>query len=231
MRKKKDAPVDTMGCECLADKSEDPKVFRFQVLVSLMLSSQTKDQITAEATRSLMKHGLTVQNMIKTDEKIIDSMIAKVGFHKKKASYIKQTSAILAEDYGGDIPDTVEGLVSLPGVGPKMAYLAMQEAWKRPVGIGVDVHVHRISNRLKWVKTKAPEETRMVPQRLHFLVQLQLNFAKSLEDWLPKELWGKINQLLVGFGQTICTPVNPKCAQCLVNELCPSSTVKHKSLH
>ena len=98
--------------------------------------------------------------------------------------------------------------MELPGVGPKMAYLCMQHAWKSNVGIGVDVHVHRISNRLGWVRTKKPEETR-----------------RDLEEWLPKEYWDSINLMLVGFGQTICTPMAPRCSQCKVNHLCPSSLV------
>jgi len=99
--------------------------------------------------------------------------------------------------------------VQLPGVGPKMAMLCMQVAWGMSVGIGVDVHVHRISNRLGWVgkkPTKQPEVTR-----------------KILESWLPHEYWKPINKLFVGFGQTICTPINPKCAKCQINTLCPSA--------
>jgi len=97
--------------------------------------------------------------------------------------------------------------VKLPGVGPKMAMLTMQEAWGSSVGIGVDVHVHRICNRLGWVKnTKTPEQSR-----------------KQLESWLPKDKWQPINRLMVGFGQTVCLPVHPKCAICKVNHLCPSA--------
>jgi len=119
-------------------------------------------------------------------------------------SYIKRTAAILERDYGGDIPNTLQGLMSLPGVGPKMSYLALQVAWRQTLGIGVDTHVHRITNRLGWVHTTTPEKTRM-----------------ALEQWLPKEYWGKINILLVGFGQKVCLPVGPKCSVCRVNSACP----------
>lgn len=102
----------------------------------------------------------------------------------------------------------------MPGVGPKMGHILMNVAWGRAEGIGVDVHVHRISNRLKWVKSNTPEQTRV-----------------QLESWLPKEYWPTINKTLVGFGQTICRPVGPKCNDCYVSEYCPSaslSPVKNK---
>ncbi|XP_015271086.1 PREDICTED: endonuclease III-like protein 1 [Gekko japonicus] len=127
---------------------------------------------------------------------------------QSKVRYIKETSAILKRDYGGDIPKTVAELVKLPGVGPKMAHLTMTIAWQDVSGIGVDTHVHRISNRLKWVKkeTKLPEETR-----------------QALENWLPRELWSEINWLLVGFGQQICLPISPRCGDCLNRDICPAS--------
>lgn len=122
--------------------------------------------------------------------------------------YLKLASAMLQSEFGGDIPDSVEGLVRLPGVGPKMAHLAMDIAWDRVSGIGVDTHVHRISGRLGWIKkpAKNPEETR-----------------KALEEWLPRELWSEINWLLVGFGQQVCLPVNPLCSVCLNQHSCPSA--------
>jgi endonuclease-3 len=96
---------------------------------------------------------------------VLDGHIYAVGFHTKKAGYIKRTAEILRDQFDGDIPDTIEGLVSLPGVGPKMGYLALQNAWDKNLGIGVDVHVHRIANRLGWTESKTPEETRMVKMK------------------------------------------------------------------
>lgn len=212
MRKNRDAPVDTMGCEVLAEDAE-PKVQRYQTLVALMLSSQTKDQQTAAAIRRLQKHGLTVGNILDTPENELDELISNVGFHRNKAKFIKRTSEILREEYDDDIPPDYEGLLKLPGVGPKMAHLTMQCAWHKTEGIGVDVHVHRISNRLGWVhKTKNPEATR-----------------KELEEWLPHHHWNQINLLLVGFGQTICTPRNPKCDECQVKDLCPEGRAMSSS--
>lgn len=137
-------------------------------------------------------------------------MINKVGFHNLKTKYIKQTAEILRDKFDSEIPDTIEGLVSLPGVGPKMAYLTMSAAWGRDEGIGVDVHVHRITNLWGWHKTQNPEQTRA-----------------ALESWLPRDKWHDINNLLVGFGQTICLPVGRKCGDCKLSEngLCPSAVV------
>lgn len=209
MRQQNVAPVDQMGCDSLADRNASPKVKRFHTLVALMLSSQTKDTATALAMTRLKKHGLTVENILKTPHSVLDNLIRNVGFHARKAEYLQKACEMLQDEYNGDIPDTLEGLLRLPGVGPKMAHLCLQCAWKKTEGIGVDVHVHRISNRLGWTKTdtsaKGPEATRA-----------------ELEDWLPKEYWRPINKLLVGFGQTICTPLRPKCGGCLANQLCPT---------
>eukprot|EP00698_Gefionella_okellyi_P001667 TRINITY_DN11560_c0_g1_i1.p1 TRINITY_DN11560_c0_g1~~TRINITY_DN11560_c0_g1_i1.p1 ORF type:complete len:333 (-),score=46.49 TRINITY_DN11560_c0_g1_i1:98-1096(-) len=200
------APVDTEGCHMLADPAASPQVKRYHILTALMLSAQTKDAVTAAAMRSLQQHGLTIENVRRTPVATIDALICKVGFHTRKAGFIKATADILHDQYNNDIPDTLEGLVELPGVGPKMAHLTMQVAWDHNSGIGVDVHVHRIANRLSWVKTKNPEETR-----------------KALQEWLPGELWQPVNPLLVGFGQTICRPVGPKCAECTAAVFCPTA--------
>ncbi|XP_020862502.1 endonuclease III-like protein 1 [Phascolarctos cinereus] len=208
MRKSKDAPVDHMGAEQCYDQNAPPEVMRYQVLLSLMLSSQTKDQVTAAAMRRLRDRGLTLDSILEMDDSTLGELIYPVGFWRSKVKYIKQTSKILKQQYGGDIPATVAELVALPGVGPKMAHLAMAIAWGEVSGIAVDTHVHRIANRLKWIKkeSKYPEETRA-----------------ALEDWLPRQLWKEINWLLVGFGQQTCLPVNPRCGDCLNRGLCPAA--------
>lgn len=172
-----------------------------------MLSSQTKDEITDAAVKKLREAfggSITVDALRNADDAVISQAIAKVGFWRRKTQYLKQTAQRLYDDFESDVPKTAEELCSLPGVGPKMSFLVLQVAWNlfvrfpvlqleseyqityRNVGIGVDVHVHRITNRLKWHKppTKSPEETRV-----------------NLESWLPVELHPKINLLLVGFGQ------------------------------
>ncbi|KAG4303549.1 hypothetical protein PCK1_000067 [Pneumocystis canis] len=190
------APVDTMGCDMAADKDTN----RLQTLISLMLSSQTKDTANAIAMKNLKQNlpgGLTLKSLIEVNESVLNDFIRPVGFHNRKAKYIKETVKILEKKYNGDIPSTVKDLVALPGVGLKMAHLCLSSAWNKTEGIGVDVHVHRISNLLGWVNTKTPEQTRL-----------------RLESWLPKKYWKEINHLFVG-----------KCLQCTLSSqnLCPSS--------
>lgn len=203
MRKNFDAPVDSMGCHKACDENAPIEVVRYQKLLSLMLSSQTKDQVTFGAMSRLIKHGCTIENILASSDEELGRLIYPVGFWKSKVKYIKKTTEILRKDYNDDIPNTVEKLCKLPGVGPKMAHICMNTAWGEITGIGVDTHVHRISNRLGWVYTKTPEETR-----------------KALEAWLPYELWSEVNHLLVGFGQQTCLPVRPQCPTCLNYELC-----------
>ncbi|PCH38541.1 DNA glycosylase [Wolfiporia cocos MD-104 SS10] len=212
MRSRIAAPVDTMGCHRAQLEETTPENQRFSTLVSLMLSSQTKDETTFTAVTKLREAvggSLSVDAILAADESAIGNAICKVGFWRRKTQYIKQAAQILRDKFNSDVPKTVDELCSLPGVGPKMAFLALQDGWKLNVGIGVDVHVHRITNRLGWHKpaTAKPEETRL-----------------NLQSWLPIELHPEINALLVGFGQTICTPVGPRCSDCeLSNGLCPSA--------
>lgn len=154
--------------------------------------------------------GFNVESMLAVEPDVLNNLIGKVGFHNLKTKYIKSTAEILRDKFNSDIPDTIEGLTSLPGVGPKMAYLCMSAAWGRDEGIGVDVHVHRITNLWGWHKTNQPEETRM-----------------ALQSWLPKDKWHDINHLLVGLGQTICLPVGRKCGECSLAErgICPGAVV------
>lgn len=176
-----------------------------------MLSSQTKDEATFACMQRLKEHGLTPENIVKTDISSLEKIIHPISFYKNKSKFIHQTSEILIETYNCDIPNTLTELIKLPGVGPKMAHITMKIAWNIVSGIGVDVHGHRIANRLGWVPkpTKDAEKTRI-----------------SLEEWVPFELWDEINILLVGFGQTVCTSQNPDCKNCLNNKICPSSSAK-----
>ena len=227
------APVDTMGCETLAEDNISDKVHRynvstphtesmtankspqqdrrFQTLIALMLSSQTRDTTTAAVMRALQtrlpRPGLTLANILALPGPALDELIRPAGFHNTKTKNIKATAELLAGRHGGDIPDTLAGLLALPGVGPKMAHLCLSAAWGRTEGVGVDVHVHRITNRWGWHRTGTPEQTRA-----------------ALEAWLPRDRWHPINRLLVGFGQTLCRPVRPDCGHCAVGAkgLCPS---------
>ncbi len=129
-RQSNPAPIDTMGCERLAN-SDDPKAFRYQTLVSLQLSSQTRDAITADAVRKLqaLPMSLTPQTVMDMSAEELAKILSKVSFHNRKAMYLKESAKMIMEEFGGDIPDTVEGLMRLKGVGEKMAYLCMQAAW------------------------------------------------------------------------------------------------------
>ncbi|KAK7404491.1 hypothetical protein VNO78_05424 [Psophocarpus tetragonolobus] len=213
MRCSADAPVDTMGCEKAGDMLP-PKERRFAVLVSSLLSSQTKDPVTHGAIQRLLQNDLlTPEAISNADEETIKKLIYPVGFYTRKATNLKKIANICLMKYNGDIPSSIEQLLLLPGIGPKMAHLVMNVGWDNVQGICVDTHVHRICNRLGWVsrlgakqKTSTPEETR-----------------ESLQRWLPKEEWIPINPLLVGFGQTICTPLRPRCGECSISEFCPSA--------
>ncbi|XP_027355878.1 endonuclease III homolog 1, chloroplastic isoform X1 [Abrus precatorius] len=213
MRCSADAPVDTMGCE-KAGNTLPPKERRFAVLVSSLLSSQTKDHVTHGAIQRLLQNDLLTADAINNaDEETIKKLIYPVGFYTRKATNLKKIANICLMKYEGDIPSSIEQLLLLPGIGPKMAHLVMNVGWNNVQGICVDTHVHRICNRLGWVsrlgtkqKTLTPEETR-----------------GALQRWLPKEEWVPINPLLVGFGQTICTPLRPRCGECRISELCPSA--------
>ncbi|KAF3808817.1 Endonuclease III-like [Colletotrichum gloeosporioides] len=203
----KDAAVDTMGCERLFHPDASERDRRFHILIALMLSSQTKDTVNAVAMKRLMTElpphkegaegGLCLENILAVEPDKLNELIWAVGFHNNKTKYIKAAAEILRDKFDGDVPDTIEGLTSLPGVGPKMGYLCLSAAWDKTEGIGVDVHVHRITNLWGWHKTTQPEGTRM-----------------ALQSWLPNDKWREINWLLVGLGQTVCLPVGRKCGDC-----------------
>ena len=203
-RKTHEAPVDTMGCGCNSEQI-DPKTERFQTLISLMLSSQTKDQITSEAVRNLQKMdgGLNAPNLMKADSNVVFECVKRVGFAKRKTEYIIEAAKKCHAEYDDDIPKTLDELTSFKGVGIKMATLAMHHCWNEHVGIGVDVHVHRISNLLGWIKTKTPEQS-----------------EEALQKVFPEELWPEINKALVGFGQSYCTSKKPQCEICPIKDSC-----------
>ncbi|KAM0272870.1 hypothetical protein ACHAQH_008556 [Verticillium albo-atrum] len=205
----RDAAVDTMGCERLFSPTANDRDRRFQILISLMMSSQTKDTVNAVAMGRLhdelpphepgAQPGLNLENILAVEPTKLNELIRVVGFHNNKTKFIKQSALLLRDNFDSDIPPTVEGLTSLPGVGPKMAHLCLSAAWGRTEGIGVDVHVHRITNMWGWHKTAGPEATRL-----------------ALEAWLPRDRWHEINTLLVGLGQTVCPPQagRRRCGEC-----------------
>ena len=182
----------------LARKKQDP----FKILISTILSARTRDTNTKEATKKLFSRYNTPQLIATAEVEDLEELIRKSGFYKVKAARIKEVSKIILEDYNGEVPKDFEELMGLPGVGAKTANCVLVYAFKIPA-IPVDTHVHRVSNRLGWVKTKRPNET-----------------EKALKDIIPKEHWIRVNRLFVRFGQQICLPINPKHELCPVEDVC-----------
>lgn len=175
----------------------------FEVLVSTILSLRTKDEVTAQAARRLFQEARTPERILALGEQRLSELIYPVGFYPTKARRLMAISRIILEDHGGQVPDTIEVLLRLPGVGRKTANLVLVEGFKKPA-VCVDTHVHRISNRIGYVQTKTPDQTEM-----------------ALRGKLPRKHWIRYNELLVAFGQVICRPVSPFCSKCPVARMCP----------
>ena len=189
------APVVTL----VSKRTRDP----FQTLVSTILSLRTKDEVTAAATERLLKRVKKPEDLLKIPDKELEKIIYPVGFYRNKAKTLKKIAKILIEKYNGEVPDTLDELLKLPGVGRKTANLVLSESFDKDA-ICVDTHVHRISNRWGIVNTRTPEETEY-----------------ALMKVLPRKWWKKYNSILVAFGQTICKPVGPKCNICPIKNYCP----------
>lgn len=174
----------------------------FHVLTATILSSRTRDQTTSEAAARLFARVHNPADLRALSQHEIERLIFPVGFYQNKAKFLKQLPDALDRHYGGTIPDTVDALIRLPGVGRKTANLVVAIGFNKPA-ICVDVHVHRIMNRLGYVRTKTPLETEM-----------------RLRDTLPERYWISINSYMVSFGQHCCTPRNPRCDRCPLELLC-----------
>ena len=174
----------------------------FIVLVACILSLRTNDRTTYPATMRMLELAKTPKEFAILDKDILAEAIKPVGFYKNKAAQIVELSKIIAFEMGGKTPDTIEELVKFNGVGRKTANLTLAKGHGLP-GICVDVHVHRISNRIGWVKTNMPDETEM-----------------ELRKILPKKYWLDINTLLVTLGQNLCRPAKPKCNKCPIECYC-----------
>lgn len=191
---------DLPAVEKIAEESqEDP----FDVLISTMLSAQTRDPVTAAASARLFRAARTPRSMAKLTVKQIEKLIYPVSFYRHKAKHVKETCRILVERYGGRVPGTMDELLKLPGVGRKTANLVLILSFKSLQNICVDTHVHRISNRLGWVTTRTPEETE------------QALYKATHRRW-----WPYINLYLVTWGQNVCRPVYPRCGECVIREHC-----------
>jgi len=187
----------------LAEKDSDP----FQILISTLLSLRTKDEVTEVATQRLFALASTPSKMLKLSEDQIINAIYPVGFYRNKTKTILHVCRELIEKYNSRVPDTIEELLSLKGVGRKTANLVVTLGYQGK-GICVDTHVHRISNRLGYVETKNPEETEF-----------------ALRKKLPHQYWTIYNTIMVAFGRNICRPVSPLCSKCPVSGYCDKAGV------
>ena len=185
--------------------SHDP----FLILISCLLSLRTKDKTTGEASERLFALASTPAMMRSLSPAVIEKAIYPVGFYRTKAKQIQQICSQLLERYDDHVPDTLDELQTLPGVGRKTANLVVTVGYRKP-GICVDIHVHRISNRWGYVTTKSPDET-----------------EQALRKKLPHKYWIIFNDLLVPYGQHICQPVSPLCSQCPLIGYCDRVGVKH----
>jgi endonuclease-3 len=182
----------------IAKRSRSP----FRVLVSTVISARTKDEVTGAASERLFALADSPEKMEKLRIPSIEKAIFPAGFYKTKAKAIKDLCRMLLAEYGGEVPEEIEELVRLPGVGRKTANLVVTLGFGRP-GICVDTHVHRVCNRLGAVKTKNPTETEF-----------------ALREVLPKRNWIEINDILVMYGQAVCNPVSPWCSRCGIIDEC-----------
>lgn len=182
-----------------ADDFRDP----FFVLISTVMSHRTRDDVTYPAARRLFERFSTPEEMVGADTGEIEALIRDVGFYRVKAGRIKEISRILLEKYDGRVPEDMESLLGLPGVGRKTANCVLAHAFLKDA-LAVDTHVHRISNRLGLVETKVPEET-----------------ETELKKIFPRKYWRHINLLLVKLGQNICRPISPRCEVCILHDMCP----------
>ena len=186
----------------LINQIKKEREYPFRVLISTVLSSRTKDEVTARASEKLFLRAPNPQKLSRLSEEEIIGLIYPVGFYRIKAKNIKSIANILLQEYNGMVPNKLDHLLQFPGVGRKTANLVLGIAFKIDT-ITVDTHVHRISNRLGIVKTEIPGET-----------------EKDLQMILPKKYWISFNTYLVAHGQSICKPISPLCSQCNIFQYC-----------
>lgn len=185
-------------------KREDP----YRILISCILSLRTKDKTTAEASRRLFAAADSPQKIVRLSAAQLESLIYPAGFYRIKSKNILAISRKIIEDFAGRVPDNLEELLALKGVGRKTANLVLGLGYRIPA-ICVDTHVHRISNRLGWVRTEGPAQT-----------------EEGLKKVIPKTYWIRLNTVLVAFGQNVCLPISPYCSRCYINKLCKKAGVQ-----
>jgi endonuclease-3 len=175
----------------------------FQLLIGTILSARCRDEVTEVISRKLFERYPTAERLAAAPAKDVQRIIKPIGFYRMKAKYVIETARRVLKRHGGKVPLTLEELTDFPGVGRKVANCVLVYAFGKPA-IPVDTHVHRVSNRLGWVKTKSPEQT-----------------ERALAPILPKRHWLEVNELLVAHGKAVCRPVRPLCARCPAEASCP----------
>ena len=200
--------IDGLELPAIEKISDSQKKDPFQILISTLLSARTQDATTLAASTRLFAKAATPQAMAKLTVRQIEKLIYPVGFYRNKAVFVRDTAKMIVTKFGGKVPSTLEEMVRLPGVGRKTANLVMILAFHSTENICVDIHVHRISNRLGWVRTKAPEET-----------------EQALYRTIDQQWWPVVNQYLVTWGQNVCRPVYPRCQSCALIKMCQRAGV------
>src|SRR5262245_60267396 len=195
--------IDGLELPAVEKIAESQQKDPFQVLIATLLSARTQDATTLAASTRLFKVARTPRTMARLTVKRIERLIYPVSFYRHKARHVKATCQRLVDVYGGRVPMTMEELLTLPGVGRKTANLVLILAFKSQQNICVDTHVHRIANRIGWVKTRTPEETE------------QALYKATDGRW-----WPFINLYLVTWGQNVCRPIYPRCSECVVADMC-----------
>ncbi|MCK9328828.1 MAG: endonuclease III [Candidatus Cloacimonetes bacterium] len=190
--------IHTPIIDLIKIQSNDP----FKILIGTILSARTKDKTTAQVLSKLFKQVKNFDDFNNYSVKEIEELIYPIGFYRQKALYLSKIPKVIKDKFNGQIPQTIEELIELPGVGRKTANLVMILAFDKPA-MCVDVHVHRISNRLGFIKTNTPYESEM-----------------KLREILPVKYWKIYNSILVAFGQNLCKPIKPQCDICPINQYC-----------
>jgi endonuclease III len=184
----------------------------FQILIATLLSARTQDATTHAASTRLFKRARTPRLLARLPVREIEELIYPVGFYRNKARHVKEACRQLVDLHGGRVPATMEGLLTLPGVGRKTANLVLILSHASRDNICVDTHVHRISNRLGIARTRTPEQTEQALYRV-----------------VPRTFWPRVNLYLVTWGQNVCRPVYPRCAACVVSPMCPKIAVRPRA--
>lgn len=201
--------IDGMELPAIEKISESQQDDPFQILIATLLSARTQDATTHAASTRLFRRARTPRTMARLSVEDIQRLIYPVSFYRNKAAHVRATAGILAAKYGGRVPETLDELVTLPGVGRKTATLVMILAFQSRRHVCVDTHVHRISNRLGWVQTSLPEQT-----------------EQALYRNIDARWWPYLNLYLVTWGQNVCRPVYPRCGECAIADSCPKLGVR-----